>query len=59
MRKDKIMEFVSRIAPLLGRLFIALLFLASGAAKLQSPAATIEHIAQAGLPLTDSITSWD
>lgn len=45
------MEFASRIAPLAGRILLAVLFLASGASKLQSPAATIEHIAQAGLPL--------
>jgi putative oxidoreductase len=45
------MELVSRIAPAVGRLFIAVLFLASGANKLQDPAATIAHIQQAGLPL--------
>jgi putative oxidoreductase len=45
------MELVSRIAPVWGRLFIAVLFLASGAAKLQSPAATITYITQAGVPL--------
>lgn len=45
------MEFVSRSAPVLGRLFIAVLFLASGANKLQDPAVTIAYIAQAGLPL--------
>lgn len=45
------MELVSRVAPMLGRLFLAVLFLASGASKLQDPAATIAYIAQAGLPL--------
>lgn len=45
------MEFVSRIAPALGRLFLAVLFLASGANKLQDPAATIAYIEHAGLPL--------
>lgn len=44
------MEFVSRSAPLLGRLFLAVLFLASGASKLQDPAATIAYIEHVGLP---------
>jgi putative oxidoreductase len=51
LEKVKIMETVSRIAPVVGRLFIAVLFLASGAGKLQDPAATIAYIGQAGLPL--------
>ena len=45
------MESVSRIAPALGRLFLAVLFLASGASKLQDPATTIAYIVHAGLPL--------
>lgn len=45
------MEFVSRSAPLLGRILIAVLFLASGANKLRDPAAAVAYIEQAGLPL--------
>ena len=45
------MEFVWRIAPASGRLLLAVLFLAAGANKLQSPTATIAYIQQAGLPL--------
>ncbi|MBS0253522.1 MAG: DoxX family protein [Proteobacteria bacterium] len=44
------MEFVTRLAPALGRLFLAVLFLASGANKLHDPTATVAYIAQAGLP---------
>jgi putative oxidoreductase len=51
LEKEKIMEFVSRFAPALGRLFLAVLFLASGANKLQDPAAAMAYIEQAGLPL--------
>jgi putative oxidoreductase len=50
MEKERIMNFISRITPVLGRLFIAVLFVASGANKLQDPAATIGYIQQAGLP---------
>lgn len=37
--------------PVISRLMIALLFLASGVAKLMAPAATIAFIAASGLPL--------
>jgi len=45
------MELISRTAPTLGRVLLAVLFLAAGANKLQSPTATIAYIQQADLPL--------
>jgi putative oxidoreductase len=45
------MESASRVAPVVGRFLIAVLFLGSGASKLLSPAATVAYIAHAGLPL--------
>lgn len=40
-----------RYAPALGRVLIALIFLFSGFEKLMAPAATLQYIASAGIPL--------
>jgi putative oxidoreductase len=48
---EVVMESTSRVAPVVGRFLIAVLFLASAVSKLISPAATIAYLAHAGLPL--------
>lgn len=42
---------VTSALPLVGRILIAAIFLLSGASKIAAPAATIDHIKAAGLPL--------
>ena len=44
---------VSDIAPFIGRVFIAAIFLLSGFSKLANPAGTIGYIQSAGLPLPE------